>query len=121
MNNTTVNTLNSDNSNIAKIKTQHRQIMATITNGILKFEPMIKIPIVANYTFLLLLPLATSIPSLNQFHLSTTFIRSICQTKKLNFIRPKTIVIKIIYHLCISSFISSCSYFSFHISVIINW
>ena len=36
-----INTFNSDNSNIAKIKTQHSQIMTTITNRILKFEPMI--------------------------------------------------------------------------------
>ena len=28
---------NSDNKNIAKIKTQHRQIMTTITNEALKF------------------------------------------------------------------------------------
>ena len=36
---------------MAKIKTQNRQIMTTITNGILKFEPMIKLPTVANYIF----------------------------------------------------------------------
>ena len=44
MNNTTViKTLNSDNnSNIAYIKTQHCQIMATIAYKILKFETMIK-------------------------------------------------------------------------------
>ena len=44
MNNTTViKALNSDNnSNIAYIKTQHCQIMATIAYKILKFETMIK-------------------------------------------------------------------------------
>ena len=44
MNDTTViKTLNSDNnSNIAYIKTQHCQIMATIAYKILKFETMIK-------------------------------------------------------------------------------
>ena len=44
MNNTMViKTLNSDNnSNIAYIKTQHCQIMATIAYKILKFETMIK-------------------------------------------------------------------------------
>ena len=44
MNNTTViKTLNSDNnSNIAYIKTQHCQIMATIAYKILKFETMNK-------------------------------------------------------------------------------
>ena len=53
MNNTTIlNTFDSDNSNVAYIKTQHRQIMATITYKILKFEPMIKKAIVPNCTFL---------------------------------------------------------------------
>ena len=52
MNNTRINkTFNRDNSNIANMKTQQCQIMRTITNGILK-EPMIKKPIVTNYTFL---------------------------------------------------------------------
>ena len=52
MNNTTViNTFNSDNSNIAYIKTQHCQIMATVTYMILKFEPMIEKSILTNYTF----------------------------------------------------------------------
>ena len=41
----------SDNRNIAKIKTQHCQIMATTANRIWKFEPIIKIPLEANYTF----------------------------------------------------------------------
>ena len=54
MNNTTViNTFNEDdNSNIAYIKTQYRQIMGTITCRILKFETMIKKPIPTNHTFL---------------------------------------------------------------------
>ena len=52
MNNTTrINIFNSDNSNIAYINTQHRKNMATIANRILKFESMIKKPIVANHTF----------------------------------------------------------------------
>ena len=52
MNNITIiNTFNSANSNVTNIKTQHCSIMGTITKGILKFEPMIKIPIVANYAF----------------------------------------------------------------------
>ena len=37
--------------NIDKIKIQHRQIIATITDRILKFEAMIKKPLVTNYTF----------------------------------------------------------------------
>ena len=48
---TTINTFDSDNNNITNNKTQHRQIMTTIADRILKFEPMIKNPIVANYTF----------------------------------------------------------------------
>ena len=48
MNNTAIiKPFDSDNSNIANIKTQ---IMTTITDRILKFEPMIKKPIIANYT-----------------------------------------------------------------------
>ena len=50
MNNTTiVNILNSDNSNIADIKTKHCQIMTSIAYRILKFESMIKKPIVTNH------------------------------------------------------------------------
>ena len=52
MNNTTViNIFNSDNINIAYIKAQNRQIMTTITNIILKFEPMTKKPLVTNHAF----------------------------------------------------------------------
>ena len=54
MNNTAIiKPFDSDNSNIANIKTQ---IMTTITDRILKFEPMIRIiaiaiiAIIANYT-----------------------------------------------------------------------
>ena len=37
MNNTEIKiALKIDNNNIAKIRTQHRQMMATITNGVLK-------------------------------------------------------------------------------------
>ena len=64
MNNTIViNIFDNDNSNIAYIKTQHHQIMANITHRILKFETMIKKPIVTNHIFFMLLLLATSIPS----------------------------------------------------------
>ena len=65
MNNTTIiNILNSDNINITNIKTQYCQVMTTITNITLKFKPMIKKPIVADNTFLLLLLLITSVSSL---------------------------------------------------------
>ena len=45
-----INIFSNDNSNVANIKTQYHQIMTTIENGILKFEPMINKSIVANYT-----------------------------------------------------------------------
>ena len=62
MNNATIiNTFNSDNDNIVKIKTRYCQIMKNITNGILKFETIMKKLILANYTYLLLLLLATLI------------------------------------------------------------
>ena len=48
---TLINTCNSDNRNITRIKTRHRQIMATITNRILRFERMIKVQTVVDNTF----------------------------------------------------------------------
>ena len=36
---TIINSFNNNNSNISRIKTQHRQIMGTITNGILNLSP----------------------------------------------------------------------------------
>ena len=72
-NTTTINTFNNDNRNIAKIKTQHCQIMTNITNKILKFEPMIKEPTVTNYTFFIVFTFS-GINSfyLNQFYCNTT-------------------------------------------------
>ena len=46
-----INTLNSNNSYVTYIKLQHRQIVITTKYIILKFEPIIKKLIVANYTF----------------------------------------------------------------------
>ena len=61
MNNTAIyNTLNSDNSNIANIKAQHQQIMTTIKNRFLKFEPMIKIPILSENTFFTVITFSNS-------------------------------------------------------------
>ena len=52
MNNTTIiNTFNGNNSNAANFKLQHRQIMTTIANKILKFKPMTKIPIVTSHNY----------------------------------------------------------------------
>ena len=47
---TIINTFNSDNDNIANIKTQHHQIMTTIANRILKFKIMINKPTVTDNT-----------------------------------------------------------------------
>ena len=55
-----VNTFNNDNSNIANIETQRQQIITTITEKFLKFRLMIKIPIVANYTFLTVITFSQS-------------------------------------------------------------
>ena len=51
MSNTTIIIIfNSGNSNITNFKTQHCQIMRTITNKTLKFKLMLKKPVVArNY------------------------------------------------------------------------
>ena len=51
INTTIINILNSDNSHIAQINTQYRQIMTITTNKIWKFKAMNKISIVTNYTF----------------------------------------------------------------------
>ena len=45
-----IKNFNNDNNNIAYIKTQHCQIMVTITYRILKCDPMIRKPIVINDT-----------------------------------------------------------------------
>ena len=46
-----INTLNSDNSNIAYTKTQHHHIMKNITSKILKFKPVIEKPLVKHHIF----------------------------------------------------------------------
>ena len=52
MNGTTIIcTIKSETSSTTDIKTRQKQIMTTITNRFLKFIPIIKIPIVANYLF----------------------------------------------------------------------
>ena len=65
MNNTKIiKIFNSDNSNIVKIRTQNLQIMTTTTNEILKFEPMLKIPIKVDNTFFTIITFRKSISSL---------------------------------------------------------
>ena len=51
MNNTAImNSFNCDNTNIARIKMQHHQIMTIITNRNSKLKPMVKTSTKANYT-----------------------------------------------------------------------
>ena len=67
---TVINIFKSDNSNITYIKTQHCQIMVTITYRILKFEPMIKKLILINCIFFTVITFSNTAfvrPSLHQF------------------------------------------------------
>ena len=65
---------NSDDSNISDIKTQHYQIMATITYRILKLEPMTEKPTMANYTFFTV----ATFSNINSFtYIISTFIRPV--------------------------------------------
>ena len=65
MNNTMIiNIFNSDNNNIAYIKTQNCQIMANIVYRILNFESMIKKPIVTNQQLFTYITFSRIIPSL---------------------------------------------------------
>ena len=82
-------------SNIAKIKTQHCQIVTTIANEIFKFGFMIKI---------ISSKLQNELLRLDQFYCNTTSIRPINQNQKLIFIRIKKTVIKIIFHFCVYTF-----------------
>ena len=50
-----IKSFNSNINNNANIKTQHRQVMTTITDRILKFKPMIKKPIVTNHSFFIVI------------------------------------------------------------------
>ena len=54
-----INTFNGDNSNIANLKAQHQHI-TTIKNRFLKFEPMIKIPIVTGNSFFIVITFSNS-------------------------------------------------------------
>ena len=103
-----INTFNSGNNGMANSKTHHRQFMTTITNRILKFEPMIKKPIAGNHTFLLLFLLATSIPSLISILLEYNIYKAhLSKSKRLIFIRITEIIIKITYHLCGYNFLTA--------------
>ena len=58
-NKTIINTFNSDNRNIANIKKQYHQIMTTITERIVKFNSMIKRPVITNHTNFTVITLKT--------------------------------------------------------------
>ena len=77
-----INTFNSEKSNVTDIKPQYRQFMTTIKKRILKFKPMIKMPITASIHSLLLLALPDQFLYLNHFYSSTIFIRPIYQNQK---------------------------------------
>ena len=89
MNNTTIiNIFNSDNSNIAYIKTQHGQMMTAIACRILKIESMIKKPIVTNHAFFPVFTFSNSFAYINSIiiqHLwylifKKIFVKIICHT-----------------------------------------
>ena len=65
VNNTTIiDTFNSDNSNITKTNARLSQLMTTIANKILKFEPTINLSKKANYLFFTVITFSNIIPSL---------------------------------------------------------
>ena len=66
-----INTLNSDNSNIGRIKTEYCQIMETITYRTLKFELMIEKIIWTDYAFFTV----TTLININSFCYNATLIR----------------------------------------------
>ena len=82
-----INTFNSNNSNIPKIKTQYQLIMTTITIRFWKFEPIIKIPVATNHTFFAVIIFSniSFFLHLNQFYGTITFVRSIYQNEKINY------------------------------------
>ena len=106
-----INFFNSGNRNIAKIKSQHHQVITTITSEIMKLKPTIKIPIVTNDTFFTVITFSeinffTQINSIIIYY-NTTFMSTSVKIKKLIFIRLKKIVIKIICHLIVFKFASA--------------
>ena len=77
MNNAAViKTFNIGNSNITYIKTQPCQLLATITYRIMKFKPVIKKPIMINYTFFTVITFSNhQFLCLNQFYRNAAFMR----------------------------------------------
>ena len=105
-----INFFNSGNRNIAKIKSQHHQVITTITSEIMKLKPMI--PVVTNDTFFTVITFRkinffTQINSIIIFYYNTTFMSTSVKIKKLILLRLKKIVIKIICHLIVFKFASA--------------
>ena len=72
-----ISIFNSDNNNIAYINTKHCQIMTIISYRILKFESMIKKPIVTNHEFFAVVTFSKiNFFHLYQFYCNTAFIIS---------------------------------------------
>ena len=86
MNNTTIiNTFNCDDSNIANIKTQHGQVMTTITNRILKFKPKIKKKNDSRQSILYCYYFSRDqFFCLNQFYHNKKFVKRVYQNQKTN-------------------------------------
>lgn len=72
---TIINTFKSENNNIARIKTQHQQIIATIREKALEVKLMIKNLIVANHAFSTVATFKQDqFICLNQFYHNTIFV-----------------------------------------------
>ena len=72
---TIINTFKSENNNIARIITQHQQIIATITEKVLEVKLMIKKLIVANHAFSTVATFKQDqFICLNQFYHNTIFV-----------------------------------------------
>lgn len=105
INTTITNIFNSDNKNIAYIKTKHHLIMTASAYRTSKVETMFKKPIVTSHAFVTAISLSRIRYRLYQLYCNTLFIKCIYQ--KLILINFKRAFIKIIYHSLIYSFISN--------------
>ena len=89
----TGNMFSSDTSNVANIKSQHIQIMTTITNRFLKLESMMKYRRYQTIHFLLLLFLARTFSSLKSIVCQYNVYKiHLSKIKKLPLIRIKKMI-----------------------------
>ena len=96
------NSFKSDNSNM--LRHSIAKIMATITNMILKFKPMVKKPKVTNHAFFTLITFSWII---SFTYINSIVIHPFIKIKKLTFISLKKFIIKIVYYLRVCNFIIS--------------